>query len=148
MKTARRPVFFTALFLGSLLLAAAACGADRFIVIGTTTAPSTSGFVEIVKARDDGGTILVRMEQLHPVDRIDPSAKYYVVWLQASDSSGAHGAPLLAGPLRYNPDARSGELRTNAPFPKFIVKITAETTDKPATPSEIEVASQAVSVND
>jgi hypothetical protein len=132
--------------LGALLLGAltaSACGNDRFIVIGTTKAPSASGFVEMLDQRSDGAKILVHLEQLFPPSRVDPTAKYYVVWIDGRTSS-----LIRAGVLSYNPEQRTGDLRTDAPFKKFIVKITAETTDKPSAPSELEVASQEVLVDD
>lgn len=131
--------------LSGLVLACAlsACGSDRYVVIGTAKAPSTSGFVEMEDTRDDGATILVHLEHLHPARHVDPSASHYAVWLD-----GGRGAPVFAGVLRYDPDHRTGELRVESPFPKFIVKITAEANDKPGTPSELEVASQEVSVDD
>lgn len=128
----------------SCLVAASACGDDRFIVIGTAKAPSTSGFVEVEDASDDGATLLVHLEHLHPASHVDPAARYYAVWFAAA----AAGAPRFAGVLRYNADQRTGELLADAPFTKLIVTITAETTDKPSAPSAIEVASQEVDADD
>jgi hypothetical protein len=116
-----------------------ACGDDRFIVIGSAKAPSTSGFVEIEDASDDGLSLLVHLEHLHPASRVDPAARHYVVWFQ-----GTAGAPRYAGVLRYHADRRTGELLAAAPFTKLTVKITAETSEQPSAPSALEVASQAV----
>jgi hypothetical protein len=134
-------------FLAFCLLTAcvSACGADRFIVIGSADVPSTSGYVEIEDESSSGGTILVHMESLHPVDRVVPSARYYAVWLESRTASEA---PIHAGNLRYNPDQRSGELRTKVPFHHLNVKITAEAGDKPAAPSEHLVAIQEVRLDD
>jgi hypothetical protein len=139
----RRLLPIPALVQGCLLLAACmGCGDDRFIVVGTATASSTSGFVEIDSDDDDGAEITVHMAQLHPVERIDPSAKSYMVWLD-----GGQGAPLRAGKLKYNPEQRTGELKTRSPFLKFVVKITAEASDNPSTPSDVVVATQDIAVD-
>jgi hypothetical protein len=128
--------------LFALCVLAAACGNDRFIVVGTATAASTSGFVEIEDDDSDGIDILVHLEQLHAVQQVDAAAKHYVVWLDAGK-----GNPLRAGVLTYDPDHRTGELRTRSPFHDFVVKITAESTSEPSTPGATVVASQAVSID-
>jgi hypothetical protein len=124
-------------------LAATGCGDDRFIVVGTATAASTSGFVEVQDSDDDGADLLVHMEQLHPVQHVDPAAKFYVVWLDSGN-----GAAKLAGALSYDADKRVGELKTRSSSLKFIVKITAEKIDAPSTPSEVIVATQEISIDD
>lgn len=134
---------FPALTLLALACAGVACGDDRYVMIGTAKAPSTSGFVEMQDARDDGASILVHLEHLHPARDVEPTATHYAVWLD-----GSRGAPVLAGSLRYDADHRIGELHVESPFPKFTVKITAEASAKPAAPSLLEVASQEVSVDD
>ncbi len=121
---------------------AMACGADRFIVVGTAQAPSTSGFVEV----EDSGNpaqIKVHLAHLHPASRLDATKQAYVVWL---DSGG--GAPRLAGSLSYDPDERVGELVAESPFRKFVVKVTAEANDKPTSPSDLVVASQEIALDE
>ncbi len=127
----------------AVLCTVAGCGAQRFIIIGTASAPSTSGYVEIEHVDKHEVAIKVRMEQLHPAERLDAAFSSYVVWLQ-----GESGNPVRAGSLRYDADARAGELRTKTPFRKFVVKVTAEANDKPSAPSHFMVASQEVLVAD
>jgi hypothetical protein len=121
---------------------AAACGNDRFIVVGTATAASTSGFVEVEDDDSAGADLLIHMEHLQPAVHVDATAKHYVVWLEAGN-----GAPRRAGVLSYDPDERIGELRTRSPFLDFMVKITAEPTAEPTAPSGAVVATQAVSID-
>jgi hypothetical protein len=129
---------------GSLFaLAALGCGSDRYIVIGTARAPSTSGFVEVTGTSGSSAELKVRMEHLHTVSSLDPSLHAYVVWFEQGKA-----APLRAGSLRYLPDDRVGELRATSPYRKFVVKITAEANDKPSAPSDFVVASQEISIPD
>jgi hypothetical protein len=88
-----------------LTLAALGCGSDRYIVIGTARAPSTSGFVEVTGTSGSSTQLKVHMEQLHPVASLDPALHAYVVWFEAGKA-----APVRAGSLRYHADDRLGEL--------------------------------------
>jgi hypothetical protein len=126
-----------------LAFAALGCGSERYIVVGTVRAPSTSGYVVVETKGESSTKVKVHMEQLHQVDSLDPSLHAYVVWFQ-------HGKepPLRAGALHYRPDDRVGELEAVAPFRKFIVKITAEANDKPSVASGFVVATQAISADD
>jgi hypothetical protein len=119
------------------------CGSQRFIVVGTVKAPSASGFVEIHRVGKSGTEFTVHMEQLHPASQLEVARKSYVVWVQA----GAE-APARLGVLRYNPDQRVGELRTRAPYRRFVVKITAEASNTPSAPSDFVVASEEIKVDD
>jgi hypothetical protein len=123
-------------------LAALGCGADRYIVLGTARAPSTAGFIEASGSGGSSANVEVHMEQLHPVDSLDPSLHAYVVWFEHDNSP-----PVRAGSLRYKADDRLGELQAKAPFRKFVVKITAEANDKPKAPSEFVVATQEISID-
>jgi hypothetical protein len=127
---------------GTLALAALGCGADRYIVLGTARAPSTAGYIEASSSGSSAATVNVHMEQLHPVDSLDPALHAYVVWFQHDK-----GPAVRAGSLRYKPDERVGDLEARAQFRKFVVKITAEANDKPSAPSEFVVATQEISVD-
>jgi hypothetical protein len=126
-----------------LAIAALGCGSDRYIVVGTARAPSTSGYVTVKGTSGSGVKLNVHMAQLHPVDSLEPSLHAYVVWFEQ-----AKAAPVRAGALLYRPDDRVGELEAISPFRKFVVKITAEANDKPSTPSGFVVATQAISADD
>jgi hypothetical protein len=123
----------------SVTFSSLACGAERFIVIGTASAPSTSGYVEIENRSAHATKIRVHMEQLHPVDSVDPALHAYVVWLE-----DGRATPIRAGSLKYRPDDRIGELKVTSPYRKFVVKITAEANDSPSNPSAFVVASEAI----
>jgi hypothetical protein len=123
--------------------AALGCGGERYIVIGTARAPSTSGFVELTDSKQASTRVKIRMEQLHPANSLDPSVHAYVVWFQRGKDK-----PLRAGALHYIADERVGEVVATSPYRKFVVKITAEANDKPMAPSAFVVASQEVSVPD
>jgi hypothetical protein len=123
-------------------IAVGACGADaRYVVIGTARAPSASGIVEIDDI--DGGNTLVtiHLEYLHPPNRLDRGYTTYVVWFQ-----GEGGAPMRAGALSYDAEARTGDLSETSPMQKFVVKVTAERDANPSRPSEYVIATQEVAI--
>ena len=128
--------------LGALFVGA--CGADaRYVVIGSTRAPSASGIVELEEL--DGGSTLVtvHLQYLHPPARVDEGATQYVAWFQ-----GPSGAPVRAGTVTYNPEERTGDLAATAPFTDLTVKITAERDASPVTPSATVIATQSVRIED
>jgi len=127
------------IFLG----VAAGCGGDRYIVVGTAKAPSTSGFVIIEDASERSAVVTVHLEQLHPAKNLDPAFRAYVVWFVPPQ-----GTPVRAGSLKYKPDERLGELQARSPFGKFIVKVTAEANDTPESPGDFLVASQEITLED
>ncbi|MDH5672790.1 MAG: hypothetical protein OEZ06_11610 [Myxococcales bacterium] len=133
---------------GVLLLALAGplglgCGgADRHVILGGHRAPSTSGIIELDEL--DGGNTLVsiHMEHLHPPTRLADDLKVFVVWFEPPQ-----GAPIRAGKLSYDPEARTGDLAETAPARALVVKITAERDEAASKPSEFLIASQSVSVD-
>jgi hypothetical protein len=128
-----------------LCLVATACGADgRFVMVGSARAPSTSGIVEIDDI--DGGNTLVtlHLEYLHPPDRLEQGTTTYVVWFEAK---GRKQAPILAGPLRYDESARTGDFSGTSPMQHFVVKVTAERERAPGKPSAYVIAAQEVAID-
>jgi hypothetical protein len=137
----RGPFRLVLILLGTLGLLG--CGGDRYIVVGTAKAPSVSGWMVIEDAGDRAADVTVHLEQLHPATALDPSLRAYAVWFDPDQ-----GPAKLAGSLKYRPDERVGELRARAPFGKFVVKVTAEANDKPTAPSDVLVASQAITLGE
>ncbi|HKU38157.1 MAG TPA: hypothetical protein VJR89_08420 [Polyangiales bacterium] len=132
------------IFLGATL-GLAACSGDRYIVVGSARAPSTSGWVVIEDASTSSAEVTVHLEHLPRAKQLDPAMRVYVVWFEPTSLGGA---PNRAGTLKYYPDDRIGELKAKAPFGKFVVKVTAEANDKPAMPSDFVVASQEITLED
>ena len=126
-----------------LAAALSACGADRYIVIGTAQAPSACGFVELNGTTDNSTKLRVHLEQLHPVDSLDPALHAYVVWFESGKD-----AAVRAGALKYRSEDRIGELSAVSPYRKFVVKVTAEANDTPNVPSSFVVASEEISTLD
>jgi hypothetical protein len=126
-----------------LATALSACGADRYIVIGTAQAPSACGFVELNGTTDKSTKLRVHLEQLHPVDSLDPALHAYVVWFESGKE-----AAVRAGALKYRSEDRIGELSAVSPYRKFVVKVTAEANDTPNVPSSFVVASEEISTLD
>ena len=130
----------TAFVLASALAGTLACASSRVIVIGTSRAPSTSGYVEVDGTTDTTTRVTLHLEFLHPVDTLDPSLHAYVVWFE-----NGKNPPVRGGALQYDADKRKAELKAVSPYRKFVVKVTAEANDKPSAPSDFVVASQDVS---
>jgi RNase P/RNase MRP subunit p29 len=124
-------------------LAGAACGGDRYIVIGSARAPSACGFVEVDGTSDKSTRVSVHLEQLHQVDSLDPTLHAYVVWFENGKDAAVRG-----GTLKYRPEDRVGELKAAAPYRKFVVKVTAEANDTPSAPSAFVVAEEQISTLD
>lgn len=127
----------------ALLAAAPACGGDRYIVVGTARAPSTSGYVKVQGTTARDTELLVHLEQLHPVDSLDPALHAYVVWFESGKDT-----PVRGGSLKYKPEERTGELVAKSPFRNFVVKVTAEANDTPTGPSAFVVASEQIQTVD
>jgi hypothetical protein len=125
------------------VLGLAACGADRYILVGTARAPSTSGFVDVDGTTDRTTDLTVHLEFLHAVDSLDPALHAYVVWFEDGKS-----AAVRAGQLKYRANDRVGELKAKSPYRKFVVKVTAEANDTPTAPSALVVASEEISTLD
>ena len=125
------------------VLGLAACGADRYILIGTAQAPSANGFVELNSTTDTSTRLRVHLEHLHPVDTLDPALHAYVVWFESGKDPAVR-----AGTLQYRPEERIGELSAVSPYRKFVVKVTAEPNDTPDAPSSFVVASEEISTLD
>jgi hypothetical protein len=134
------PAALVAIFVSGLL---PGCGGDRYIVVATARAPSASGYVKVTGKTDKATRVTVHLEQLHPVDSLDPAMHAYVVWFEDGKVT-----PVLAGSLKYKADDRTGELKAESPFRKFVVKVTAEANDKPSAPSAFVVATQEISTLD
>lgn len=120
-----------------------ACGGDRYILIGTARAPSASGFAQVKGTAAQSTELLVHLEQLHPVEALDPGLHAYVVWFEDGKAT-----PVRGGALKYEPEKRQGELKAKSPYRKFVVKVTAEANDTPSGPSAFVVASEQISTLD
>jgi hypothetical protein len=127
----------------SLALWLAACGADgRYVVIGSARAPSASGVVEVDDLGGGSTQVAVHLEHLHPPDRLQDGLAHYVVWFVPSS-----GTPVRGGPLRFDPEARTGDATQTSPFSQFEVRVTAERDSRPAAPSEYVIATQRISID-
>jgi hypothetical protein len=134
--------FWRGVVAAFVVASAAACGADgRYVVIGSARAPSTSGIVEVDEL--DGGSMFVtiHMEHLHPPDRLGEGLRNYVVWFEGDAST------LRMGELRYDPEARTGDLAETSPMSRFTVKITAEGAKPGSKPSNFVIATQKIALD-
>src|SRR5262245_4145551 len=86
------------IFLGATL-GLAACSGDRYIVVGSARAPSTSGWVVIADATSHSADVTVHLEHLPRAKQLDPGLRIYVVWFEPTQG----GAPNRAGTMKYYP---------------------------------------------
>jgi hypothetical protein len=126
-----------------LVLGLLACGADgRYVMIGTARAPSASGIVEVDDIGGGSTQVAVHIEFLHPPSRLQEGLTRFVVWFVPGS-----GGTVRGGALRFDPEARTGDLTATSPFMDFEVKVTAERDDQPRAPSEFVVATQKISID-
>jgi hypothetical protein len=120
----------------------AACGADgRYVIIGSTHAPSASGTVEVDELDGDNTQVAIHVEYLYPPGRVADGMTTYMVWFVPPSGSAVRG-----GVLKYNVEQRTGDLSATSPFRHFTVKITAERDARAGAPSENVTATQEILV--
>jgi hypothetical protein len=112
------------------------------VVIGTARAPSTSGIIEVDDIDGGSALVTVHLEHLHPPNRLADDYKSYVVWFESPN-----GSAIRAGELRYDVDARTGDLAETSPMHSFVVKVTAERDDTSSTPSDFVIATREVAID-
>ncbi len=101
--------------------ALAACGGPAPVpMINAPQAPAAQGSV-LAQAAENGNTrITVEVKHLAPPERLNPTAKVYVVWVQPPG-----GPPQNVGALRVDAEL-TGRLVTVTAFATFDVLVTAE----------------------
>jgi hypothetical protein len=126
--------------IGMALLITSGCGGPPGeVIIGTARAPSADGLIDAEESGSYGSTVTVHMERLPAPAQLGEGLKYYLVWFEEKN-----GKPIFAGPLAYQPEARTGDLKRSCPFREFRLRITAERSQKVAVPSDLTIAERAV----
>lgn len=123
-----------------LLLALTGCGGpSEFALVGSSRAAGADGTVTIDADEFGNYDVEVEIEFLPPPDRLGDGLTTYVVWILPPNVSAQR-----AGLLAYDADDRTGHFRTNTTHRDFTLKITAERSPNPGTPSDVIVASRRV----
>jgi hypothetical protein len=136
MRDAMTPL--AALLIASQPLAGCATRAE-YVVEGTERSIGVDGLITIAPLAEDVNRVKVDLEHLPPPERHDRRARVFVVWLTPPDS-----APIRAGRLAYDRDARRGSLEATTPNDAVHVQVTAEPTSDVGAPSEVVVVSRQV----
>jgi hypothetical protein len=113
--------------------------AKTYTMQATSITPGATGTVD-AKADKTGGntTVSIRVEHLARPTLLSPPANEYVVWIDPED-----GAPQNQGVLQVG-DNEKGDLKMTTTSSKFKILVTAESEQRPKTPSNRIVLSSEV----
>jgi hypothetical protein len=122
-----------------LSFAAFGCGGKKVPMNASTSVPAAAGHADIGSDQNGNTTVDLKVHHLAKPEALTPPATAYVVWIQPSGQS-----PQNQGRLQVNSDL-DGEYKTNTPYKKFDLFVTAENNPQATTPSGPEVMRQQVS---
>lgn len=110
-----------------------------YAVVGSTDVPSVHGEVRIEKI--DRGQLLftVQLDQLPPPSRIESGLTHYVLWFVVVGED-----PQRQTALEYDAAALVGRASVPTSLRDFEMRVTAENTPEPNTPSFLLIASQQI----
>lgn len=130
-------------FLAALLpMALAGCGGPMELTFtGTSRAPGIDGKVRVERLEGGNSWVTFDVKNLPPPPRFGSGMRAFVVWVQGVDP-----APVKAGSLDYQPDARQGFVHFTTPFDRFVVRLTVEQSASRAQPAGPVLAEQRISV--
>lgn len=122
------------------VLAVASCNPPAdYAVVGSADLPSVHGDIRIEKI--DKGQLLftVQLDELPPPSQIESGLTDYVLWFVVVGED-----PQRQAALEYDAAALVGRASVPTSLRDFEMRITAENTPEPSTPSFLLVASQRV----
>ena len=122
------------------VLAVASCNRPAdYAVVGSAEVPSVHGDVRIEKI--DKGQLLftVQLDELPPPSQIEPGLTDYVLWFVVVGED-----PRRQIALEYDTETLVGRASVPTSLRVFEMRITAENTPEPNTPSFLLVASQQI----
>lgn len=126
----------------ALAVVAGACGgAIELTFTGTSRAPGIDGKVRVEPLEGSTSWVTFDVKNLPPAPRFGSGVTTFVVWVQ-----GADPAPVKAGLLDYDAEARQGFLHFTTPFDRFVVRLTAERSPSVGAPAGPVLAEQRISV--
>jgi hypothetical protein len=116
-----------------------ACGGKKVPMNASTSVPAAAGHADIGTDQNGNTTVDLKVHHLAKPEALTPPASAYVVWIQPAGES-----PQNQGRLQVNSNL-DGEYKTNTPYKKFDLFVTAENNPQATTPSGPEVMRQQVS---
>jgi hypothetical protein len=125
----------------SLIAAATLCAlpasAEKKVDMQTaSTVPGAEGIATIEHDRNKNVQVTLEVRHLAKPQSLSPAKETYVVWVQPDGQQ-----PINAGVLRVNEELK-GEFRTNTPYKKFDLIVTAEDSATASYPSGTEIMRQ------
>jgi hypothetical protein len=126
-----------------VLFAAAGCNRPAdYAVVGSAEVPSVYGEVGIEKIDKEQILVTVVLDELPVPSQIEAGLSDYVVWFIVVGEE-----PNRQTTLEYDAEARTGRASVPTALREFELRITAEATATPETPSYLVVASQQIREN-
>lgn len=106
-------------------------GAKTYTLRSTPIEPGATGTVDAKPQKDGANTeVTIKVDHLAKPPQLTPPANSYVVWIEPNGGKAMNQGILKIG------DNEKGELKMTTTAPKFAVIVTAETQEKPQTPSK------------
>lgn len=123
-----------AVILGSMFFAACGAGSTEYAARGEPIAPDVELEVEMNRVRSADGQwpLTVQVQELPRPSDMGASVRAYVAWAQEPGAD----APRFLGVLRYDQDARFGEVDASTEHDQLTIFVTAEATEQPTAPSD------------
>ena len=126
----------------SALLALAGCS-STVTMVPDKSVPFATGEIDASIEENGNGTVAIRVSHLGPPEKLDPSAKVYVVWLHAKKDKAA---VQNMGVLKIDEDYEGSHTFTTT-FRHFEVRITPEPAASAITPTGRDILRGAVSAD-
>ncbi len=122
------------------VLAVASCNRPAdYALVGSADVPSVHGDVRIEKIDRDQLLVTVQLDELPPPSKIEAGLTHYVLWFIGSGED-----PERQTALEYDAEALVGRASVPTSLRDFEMRVTAENTPEPNTPSFLLVASQQI----
>jgi len=122
------------------VLAVTSCNRPAdYALVGSADVPSVHGDVRIEKIDRDQLLVTVQLDELPPPSKIEAGLTHYVLWFV-----GGGEDPERQTALEYDAEALVGRASVPTSLRDFEMRVTAENTPEPNTPSFLLIASQQI----
>jgi hypothetical protein len=130
------------IFLFAVLAVASCTRPADYAVVGSADVPSVHGDIRIEKIDKDQLLFTVQLDRLPPPSQIESGLTDYVLWFVVVGED-----PQRQAALDYDAAALVGRASVPTSLREFEMRITAEGSPEPNTPSFLLVASQRIREN-
>lgn len=101
--------------------------------LSSSVVPAAQGYVKVTKDKNQNYTIQIQVSNLAPVDRLQPPAQTYVVWMNSNDGKTINIGRIDSG--KGNFSNLKASFKTVSSYKPVKIFITAENTDSMSHPS-------------